>query len=72
MSSSLSYSPRAKLAISGLKVAKYLVNRFEHSLLGVESACFSDDLNTEYKKFAIKLLFPVIVVPNALKSAHTG
>jgi len=72
MSSSVSYSPKAKLAIAGLKVAKYLVNRFDHSLLEVESARFSGDLNTELKQLAIKLLFPVIIVPNAPESAHTG
>ena len=72
MSSSVSYSPKAKLAIAGLKVAKYLVNRFDHSLLEVESACLLSDLNTEFKQLEIKLLFPVIIVPNALESAHTG
>jgi len=72
MSSSVSYSPKAKLAIAGLKVAKHLVNRFDHSLLEVESARFSGDLNTGLKQLAINSLFSVIIVPNAPESAHTG
>jgi hypothetical protein len=49
----MSYSPKAKLAIAGLKVAKNLVNRFDHSLLEVERVRFSEGLNTDKKQLAI-------------------
>jgi hypothetical protein len=53
MSSWVSYSPKAKLAIAGLKVAKNLVNRLDHSLLEVERVRFSEELNTEQKQLTI-------------------
>jgi len=47
MSSSVSYSPKAKLAIAGLKVAKNPVKRFEYSLMEVERVRFAVDLGPE-------------------------
>jgi hypothetical protein len=47
MSSSVSYSPRAKLAISGLKVAKELVKRSDPLFQEWNGVRFSDVLNIE-------------------------
>jgi hypothetical protein len=46
MSSSVSYSPKAKLAIAGLKVAKKPVKRFGHAFLEARRDRFFEYLNT--------------------------